>query len=70
MTDDCTCSKCNDKRNRIAAFGAIRRAATHARNLERLAAGAWGGNAQQFTDRYSAHQIRNAIRLAIGSDKT
>lgn len=68
MTDDCTCANCNAKRNRIAAFGAIRRAVTHARALDRLAA--WGGNAQQFTDRYAALQIRNAIRLAIGSDKT
>lgn len=56
MSDPCTCSDCNAKANRIAAFGAIRRAAQETRDWE-----AFGGD---------GHPIRRAIRAAIGSDKT
>ena len=54
--DVCTCAKCNAKANRIAAFGAIRRAAAHARTSD-----SW--------DPYHGHLIREAIRAAIASDK-
>ena len=55
MSDECTCAKCNTKRNRTAAFGAIRRALQHARDWE-----AFGGDGDP---------IRQAIRAAIGSPK-
>ena len=49
---------------RVAAFAAMRRAVALARALDNLASEAWPGTSQQFTDRYAATQIRNAIRMA------
>ena len=59
MSDPCTCADCNAKANRIAAFGALRRAAEVIREAERL-----------HLCKYEANYIRRAIRAAIGSDKT
>lgn len=66
--DVCTCPKCNAKANRIAAFGAIRRAAeimrwheANAKRLERLR--------PDGLNEYEAQAIRRAIRAAIRSPK-
>ena len=74
MTDDCTCANCNTKRNRIAAFGAIRRAEAVARHHDyeaRIVECA----STDFAKRLAAEHfclgraVRRAIRAAIGSDK-
>ena len=71
MSDPCTCSECNAKKNRIASFGAIRRAATLARTNDKIARRyAWEGDPQAFAFRMAANDIRRAIRAAIGSDKS
>lgn len=70
MTDDCTCAKCNNKRNRTAAFGAIRRAAEVARGLEAHKRGEIGAmHDHTHWDEAQAIAIRRAIRAAIGSPK-
>lgn len=65
--DVCTCAKCNTKANRIAAFAAMRRAATVARDADRLADvvddKAWASRLYR-----EAAGARAAIRAAIGSD--
>lgn len=67
MTDDCTCANCNAKRNRIAAFAAIRRAAAVARDADRLARvvddKAWASRLYR-----EAAGARAAIRAAMESD--
>ena len=71
--DPCTCAKCNTKRNRILAFGAIRRAASIAREWETRADDvgldiAHGGEGwTEFTT--VADEIRYAIRRALGTDE-
>lgn len=71
MSDECTCAKCNTKRNRTAAFGAIRHAAMEARKRDR-----WSRNCDEAGDTagriawsLAAGQIRLTIRAVIGSDK-
>ena len=56
---------------RIAAFGAIRRAAEHARYCERRSADWKRNGVQDLADNaaFSADGIRRAIRAAIGSEK-
>lgn len=67
MSNPCTCSECNTKQNRIAAFGAIRRAAILARINDKIARRyAWEGDPQAFAFRMAANDIRRAIRVAIG----
>ena len=63
MRDPCTCCECNAKQNRIAAFAAIRRAAEVAR---------WNDATQAGNNPMSVvgDRIRDAIRAAIGSDKS
>ena len=65
--DVCTCAKCNAKANRIAAFGAIRRAAEVARRIERDTT--WDDVDDGLGDLITAAGIREAIRAAIGSQK-
>ena len=69
MSDPCTCLDCNAKANRIAAFGAIRRAVEVARECE---ATGWEQTTLglQWAWWNKAHEIRRAIRAAIGSDRT
>lgn len=67
MTDDCTCANCNTKRNRIAGFGAIRRAAQVARRIERDTT--WDDVDDGLGDLITAAGIRQAIRAAIRSPK-
>ena len=56
---------------RILAFGAIRRAAAVARGLDDRSAEtfAYGNKVQAIADGMSSHDIRRAIRAAIGSEK-
>jgi hypothetical protein len=69
MSDPCTCSECNAKQNRIAAFGAIRRAATLARTNDKVARHyAWEGDPQAYAFRMAANNVRRAIRHAIGDE--
>lgn len=56
---------------RLAAFGAIRRAVEMARNHDKVARHyAWEGDPQAHVWRTAAISIRRAIRAAIGSEKT
>ena len=67
----CTCAKCTAKRNRIAAFGAIRRAVSVARlydNPDELF-GPCADDAAKLDFDMTARTVRCAIRAAIGSDK-
>ena len=54
---ECLCYPCVDHKMRVVAFGRIRSAAAYARRAD-----AW--------DPYHGHLIRQAIRGAIGSEKT
>ena len=56
---------------RIAAFGAIRRAAAVARHYDELCRAALARNDELFCERYdeNGEAIREAIRAAIGSEK-
>lgn len=71
MTDDCTCANCNTKRNRIAAFGAIRRAAEVARSYD-AAAITVSHRSESEADVFVSmgDGVRRAIRAAIGSPKS
>ena len=82
MSDPCTCSWCNAKKNRIAAFGAIRRAAEVARQFDHdaevlrqrchaIVDGKDSGdvailNRYQGESKINAAIVRRAIRAAIG----
>lgn len=72
MSDPCTCEACNTKQNRILAFGAIRRAAAAARHHDRVCLDALARNKELICERHeeNAEAIREAIRAAIGSDKS
>jgi hypothetical protein len=68
MSEPCTCPHCNAKQNRIAAYGAIRRAATVARQNDKAARHfAWEGDSQAYAFRMAAVNVRRAIRAAIRS---
>ena len=56
---------------RVEAFAAIRRAAAVARGLDDRSAEtfAYGNKVQAIADGMSSHNIRRAIRAAIGSEK-
>lgn len=71
MSDPCTCSECNAKQNRIAAFGAIRRAAAVARDHDKSARfyNEQGNSEGRVLGGILARNTRRAIRAAIGSDK-
>ena len=67
MSDPCTCEQCNAKQNRIAAFKAIRRAATIARENDKFASHfACGNDPPAYAFRVAAINVRRAIRRAIG----
>jgi hypothetical protein len=70
----CMCDLCRKRAAayaRIEAFAAIRRAAAVARRLDDRSAltFAYGNKVQAIADGMSSHNIRRAIRVAIGSEK-
>ena len=56
-------------RNRIAAFGALRRSVAFARDLDAAAALCTAAPRSAVEMRLEARAVRHAIRVAIGSDK-
>ena len=57
-----------ERQARIAAFGAIRRAAAEARSWDSIKGGS-AADPVAISAMFAASQIRAAIRAAIGSDK-